>query len=137
LDIWFLFRINFLDIGFLYSIWFENRLNDNFSKMIPGCESRLLVIGISVAIGKEQGLELWSDGVLEWWKRIRTGVLASGLESLRLGESNRVLGLKAEIDLIFTLLPLVMRDPTMVYLFPLYQPFIHPLLSPSRRLHNP
>jgi len=20
----------------------------------------------------------WSDGVLEWWKRIRTGVLASG-----------------------------------------------------------
>jgi hypothetical protein len=29
-----------------------------------------LVIGIFVAIGKEQGLELWSDGVLEWWKRI-------------------------------------------------------------------
>jgi hypothetical protein len=40
-----------------------------------GCESKLLVIGISVAIGKEQGLELWSDGVLEWWKRIRSGVL--------------------------------------------------------------
>jgi hypothetical protein len=32
-----------------------------------GGESRLLVIGISVAIGKEQGLE--------WWKRIRTGVM--------------------------------------------------------------
>jgi hypothetical protein len=43
-----------------------------------GCESRLLIIGISVAIGKEQGLEWWSDGVLEWWKRIKTGVLASG-----------------------------------------------------------
>jgi hypothetical protein len=90
-----------------------------------------LVIGISVAIGKEQGLELWSDGVLEWWKRIRTGVLASGLESLRLGESNRVLGLKAEIDLIFTLLPLVMRDPNMVHIFSLYQPFINPLLHHS------
>jgi hypothetical protein len=25
-----------------------------------GCESKLLVIGISVAIGKEQGLECWS-----------------------------------------------------------------------------
>ena len=63
-----------------------------------------------MAIGKEQGLELWSDGVLEWWKRIRTGVLASGLEgsySLRLGESNGMLGVKAEIDLIFTLLPLI------------------------------
>jgi hypothetical protein len=22
----------------------------------------------------------WNDGVLEWWKRIRTGVLASGPE---------------------------------------------------------
>jgi len=32
--------------------------------------------------------------------------LASGLESLRLGESNGVLGVKAEIDLIFTLLPI-------------------------------
>jgi hypothetical protein len=42
-----------------------------------------------------------------------------------------VLGLKAEIDLIFTLLPLVMRDPTMVYLLPLYQPFINPLLHHS------
>jgi hypothetical protein len=28
-----------------------------------------------MVIGKEQGLEWWSDGVLEWWKRIRTGVL--------------------------------------------------------------
>jgi hypothetical protein len=40
-----------------------------------------LIIGISVAIGKEQGLEWWSDGVLEWWKKIRTGVLASGSAS--------------------------------------------------------
>jgi hypothetical protein len=30
-----------------------------------GYESRLLVIGISVVIGKEQGLEWWSDGVLD------------------------------------------------------------------------
>jgi hypothetical protein len=37
--------------------------------------------------------------------------------------SNGVLGLKAEIDLIFTLLPLVIKDPNMVYIFPLYQPF--------------
>jgi hypothetical protein len=34
-----------------------------------------LVIGISVAIGKEQGLQWWSDGVLECWKRTRTGVM--------------------------------------------------------------
>jgi hypothetical protein len=34
-----------------------------------------LAIGIYVAIGKEQGLEWWSAGVLEWWKRIRTGVM--------------------------------------------------------------
>jgi hypothetical protein len=51
--------------------------------------------------------------------------------------STGVLGLKAEIDLIFTLLPLVMRDPNMVYIFPLYQPFSNPLLSPSRRLYEP
>ena len=57
--------------------------------------------------------------------------LASGLESLRLGESNGVLGLKGEIDLIFTLLPLVMRDPNMVYIFPFYKPFINPLLHHS------
>ena len=43
----------------------------------------------------------WSDGVLECW-------------------SVGVLDLKAEIVLIFTLLPLVMRDPDMVYIFPLY-----------------
>ncbi len=41
------------------------------------------------------------------------------------------MGLKAEIDLIFTLLPLVMRDPSMVYIIPLYQPFINPLLHHS------
>jgi hypothetical protein len=50
---------------------------------------------------------------------------------LRLGESKGVLGLKAEIDLIFTLLPLVMRDPNMIYIFPLYQPFINPSLQYS------
>jgi hypothetical protein len=42
-----------------------------------------------------------------------------------------VLGLKAEMDLIFTLLPLVIRDPNMVYIFPLYQPFINPILHHS------
>ena len=42
-----------------------------------------------------------------------------------------MLGLKAEIDLIFTFLPLVMRDPNMVYIFLLYQPFINPLLHHS------
>jgi hypothetical protein len=43
--------------------------------------------------------------------------------------SNGVLGLKTEIDLIFTLLPLIVRDPNMVYIYPLYQPFINPLLQ--------
>jgi hypothetical protein len=33
--------------------------------------------------------------------------LASGLESIGLGESNGVLGVKAEIDLIYTLLSLI------------------------------
>jgi hypothetical protein len=63
-----------------------------------------LVIGIYVAIGKEQGLELWSIGVVE--KNKDWSAQASGLESLRLGESNGVLGVKSEIDLIFTLLPI-------------------------------
>jgi hypothetical protein len=74
-----------------------------------------LVIGISVAIGKEQGLEWWSGGKeygLEYW-------------------SMGVLGLKAEIDLIGSPLPLVMRDQNMVYIFPLYQPLINPLLQYS------
>jgi hypothetical protein len=31
-----------------------------------------------------------------------------------------VLGLKAEMDMIFTHLPLVIRDPNMVSIFPLY-----------------
>jgi hypothetical protein len=57
--------------------------------------------------------------------------LVEGSYSLRLGESNGVLGIKAEIDLIFTLLPLVIRNPNMVYIFPLYQPFINPLLQYS------
>jgi hypothetical protein len=47
------------------------------------------------SVGKEQGLECWS---------------------------NRLLGLKAEIGPIFTLLTLVMRNPNKVYIFPLYQP---------------
>jgi hypothetical protein len=38
--------------------------------------------------------------------------------------SDGVLGLKAEKDLILTLLPLIMQDPNMVYIFPFYQPFI-------------
>ncbi len=42
-----------------------------------------------------------------------------------------MLGLKADMDLISTLLPLVIRDPNMVYIFPLYQPFINPLLHHS------
>jgi len=48
--------------------------------------------------GKEQEMECWSGGKeygLEYW--------GSG-----------VLGLKAEIGLFFTLLPLVMRDPNMI-----------------------
>ena len=36
---------------------------------------------------------------------------------LRLGESTGVLGLKAEIDLILTLIPLVMRDPIIQWAF--------------------
>jgi hypothetical protein len=58
------------------------------------------------------------EGVLEYW-------------------STGVLGLRAEMGLIFTILPLAIRDPNMVYIFPLYQPFINPLLSPSRRLYEP
>jgi hypothetical protein len=34
------------------------------------------------------------------------------------------LGVKAEIDLIFTLLALDIRDPNMDHIFKLYQPFI-------------
>jgi hypothetical protein len=45
--------------------------------------------------------------------------------------SSGVLGFKAEMDLIFTLLPLVIRDPNIVYIFLLYQPFINPLLHHS------
>ena len=42
-----------------------------------------------------------------------------------------MLGLKAEMGLIFTLLPLIIRDPSMVCIFPLYQLFINPLLHRS------
>jgi hypothetical protein len=42
-----------------------------------------------------------------------------------------VLGLKAEMDLIFTLFSLVIRDPNMVYIFPLHQPFLNLLLHHS------
>jgi hypothetical protein len=52
------------------------------------------------------------EGVLEYW-------------------STGVLGLRAEMGLIFTILPLAIRDPNMVYIFPLYQPFINPLLHHS------
>ncbi len=71
-----------------------------------------------MAIGKEQGLEGWSAGVLECWSG---GVVdknknwSDGVVEKNKDWSNGVLGLKAEIDLIFTLLPLVMRDPNMVY----------------------
>ena len=54
-----------------------------------------------------------------------------GNVGLRLGERNGVLGLKAEMDLIFTLLPLDIRDPNMVHIFQLYQPFINSLLHHS------
>ena len=42
-----------------------------------------------------------------------------------------MLGLKADMDGSFTLFPLVIRDPNMVYIFPLYQPFITPILHHS------
>jgi hypothetical protein len=42
-----------------------------------------------------------------------------------------VLGLKAEMGLIFILLPLIIQDPSMVCTFSLYQPFINPLLHHS------
>jgi hypothetical protein len=55
-------------------------------------------------------VERWSIGVLEKSKDWSAG--------LRLGKSKGVLGLKAEMDLIFALLPLAMRDPSMIYIFP-------------------
>jgi len=42
-----------------------------------------------------------------------------------------VLGLKAEMGLIITLLPLIIQDPSMVCIFSLNQPFINPLLYHS------
>ena len=45
--------------------------------------------------------------------------------------SSGVLGLKAEMDLIFALFPLVIQDPNMVCILQLYQPFINPLLLHS------
>jgi hypothetical protein len=44
---------------------------------------------------------------------------------------NGVLGLKEEIDLIFNLLALDIRDPNLVHIFKLYQPFINSLLHHS------
>jgi hypothetical protein len=35
------------------------------------------------------------------------------------------------MDLIFIILPLVIRDPNMVYIFPLYKIFINPSLQYS------
>ncbi len=60
-------------------------------------------------------MEYWNDGI-------------NGIMEYR---SNGALDLKAEIDLIFTLLPLIIQDPNMVYIFPFYQPFINPLLHHS------
>jgi hypothetical protein len=40
-----------------------------------------------------------------------------------------VLSLKAKMDLIFAFLPLDIRDPNMVYISPLIQPFITPTLQ--------
>jgi hypothetical protein len=69
-------------------------------------------MGIQESEPKVPGFGLPQKGVLESW---------------RIG----VLGLKAEMDLIFTLLPLIIRDPNMVCVFPLYQTFINPLLQCS------
>jgi hypothetical protein len=44
---------------------------------------------------------------------------------------NGVLGLKAEIDLILTLLALDIQDPNMIHIFKLFQPFINSLLHHS------
>jgi len=74
---------------------------------MDGYESRLLVIGIFVTIC---GMSTYK--VQECW-------------------SNGALGLKAEIDLIFTLLVLVIRIPNIVYIFPFYQSFINPSLQYS------
>ena len=61
-----------------------------------GCKSRLLVIGISVAIfvmSTCKVLECWSNGVME--KNKDWSTLASGQESLRLGESIGVMECRA------------------------------------------
>ena len=68
----------------------------------------------------------WSGGVMEYWSGGKEHGLecwppaqrATGPWSLRFGESIGVLGLKAEMDLIFTRLPLIIRDPNMVCIFP-------------------
>jgi len=60
---------------------------------------------------------------MEWW----SGGKEQGLEK----GSNGVLGLKAEIDLIFTFLPLNKQEPNMIHFFSIYQPFITPPLHHS------
>ena len=53
---------------------------------------------------------------MECWPPARRGLVEP--TARREYWSNGVLGLKVEIGLIFTFLPLVMRDPNMVYIFP-------------------
>jgi hypothetical protein len=99
--------------------------NEDFGSLFnAGCELRLLVIGISVAI-----CVMPTCKVQKCWPPARRGLILP--TARREYWSNGVLGLKAEIDLIYTLLPLVTRDPNKVYIFPLYQPFINPLLHHS------
>jgi hypothetical protein len=57
----------------------------------------------------------WSAGVMEYW----SGGKEKGLECW------------PPVRRAFTFLTLVMRDPDMVLIFPLYQPIINPLLHHS------
>ena len=68
-----------------------------------------------------------------WLLEIRGNLCYADMQNVGVLEywSKGVLGLKAEIALVFTLLPMVMRDPNLVYIFPLYQPSINPLLHHS------
>jgi hypothetical protein len=59
----------------------------------------------------------WSGGVLEWWKRIRIGVMEYWSVGLKSGNRSDFYWL-CEIQTGFTF-------------FPLYQPFINPLLHHS------
>ena len=61
------------------------------------------------------------------YRDIRSYFCYSGNQNVGVLEcwSNGVLALKAEIDLILALLPLVMRGPTMVYIFSIL--FLYPV----------